>query len=490
MNPVLAENHLQQVAKRRRKRLFVLLETATVVVAVVGITVYGDFLCTLGELSFGLRHYHAAETLYKLALSVQEKAFGRDSVGVSDTLNSMAYFYYDLDQVDKAMPLADRSVAICRRKLRPQDPRLAWTLSIASLVYGGSGKFVEAERMAREALPILEAAYGRQSLPVASTLNRLGLALDGQGRFPEAEATLQRALAVREAWMDPDSVGLLPILHNLTSVYSEEGKEQEASAARNRADSIAAHHHGRSVSDTDMPVAQVQSRGSSNASSGPDELNKELVTAVIGCRGKVNIEAVRSLLQRGADPNAADTGRDSLTALMFAAKNGQTEVVKLLLDSGAKVNTRAKLPPIGDRGFVLDGVTALWAGAFSGNAAVVKMLMERGADIHALDSRGASVMLIAGSNEVVQLFLDRGLDINARDVDGLTLLIISAAALRREPDVAFLLRNGADPNAKAKNGLTPLSAARGRPEVVELLKKAGARERKAVQGTLPKQAAI
>jgi ankyrin repeat protein len=333
--------------------------------------------------------------------------------------------------------------------------------------------------MAREALPILEAAYGQQSFEVASTLNRLGLALDGEGRLPEAEASLQRALAIREVRLGPDWDGLLPILHNLTRVYSEEGKEQEAAASRQRAERIAAHNG-----------FGVQAAAAPKVSAAPKDLDKELMRTLKGCRGDVDVETIRNILQQGANPNASDKGSDSVTALMVAASKGYPGVVKLLLDSGAEVNTKAKIL-VKENRYLLEGVSALSFAAFGGNASALRMLIKHGADIHAIDSRGQSIMLWARSNEVVRLLLDQGLDINARDVDGTTLLMLSTMASasanphefspssntgRGIPDVAYLLQHGADPNAKAKNGLTPLKVAQGRLELVDLLKNAGAEE--------------
>jgi ankyrin repeat protein len=157
--------------------------------------------------------------------------------------------------------------------------------------------------------------------------------------------------------------------------------------------------------------------------------------------------------------------------------------------SGADVNTRAKLVVDAKDGkFVLHGVTALTSAALNGDAIVSRILIEHGADFRAVDSRGASIMLWARSNEVVQVLLDHGLDIDARDEDGLTLLILASADANTHklgasgisshgmPDVAFLLLHGADPNAKTKTGLTALKAAQGRPELVELLKNAGAKQ--------------
>ena len=51
-----------------------------------------------------------------------------------------------------------------------------------------------------------------------------------------------------------------------------------------------------------------------------------------------NVEAIRLLLDLGLDPNAAN--RDGRTPLMGAALKGRNEVVQLLVDRGAKLDTR------------------------------------------------------------------------------------------------------------------------------------------------------
>ena len=57
-------------------------------------------------------------------------------------------------------------------------------------------------------------------------------------------------------------------------------------------------------------------------------------------------DAVRSLIQQGEDVNKKSTG---LTPLMFAARHNQPEIAQLLIDNGAKLNSRS------DKG----GMTAL-----------------------------------------------------------------------------------------------------------------------------------
>jgi len=53
---------------------------------------------------------------------------------------------------------------------------------------------------------------------------------------------------------------------------------------------------------------------------------------------KANVETVKFLLDLGLDPNAAN--EDGRTALMVAAAKGRTEVIQMLVDRGAKLDTR------------------------------------------------------------------------------------------------------------------------------------------------------
>jgi uncharacterized protein len=55
---------------------------------------------------------------------------------------------------------------------------------------------------------------------------------------------------------------------------------------------------------------------------------------------KANVETIKFLLDLGLDPNAANG--DGRTSLMVAAAKGRTEVIQMLVDHGAKVDTRDK----------------------------------------------------------------------------------------------------------------------------------------------------
>jgi uncharacterized protein len=77
---------------------------------------------------------------------------------------------------------------------------------------------------------------------------------------------------------------------------------------------------------------------------------------------------VKSLLKKGANPNAAE--EDGQTALMSASSAGDADVVEVLLKAGANPNLKS-----GDL-----ELTALMYAAQSGDEEVVKLLLKAGAD--------------------------------------------------------------------------------------------------------------
>jgi len=95
-------------------------------------------------------------------------------------------------------------------------------------------------------------------------------------------------------------------------------------------------------------------------------LDSELIEAV----EEGDVERVRGLLERGADPDARD--EDGRTPLYIAAANGSVEVARLLLKHGADVNARA-----------IDGSTPLHLAVAFGHLDVAELLLERGADVNA-----------------------------------------------------------------------------------------------------------
>lgn len=164
-----------------------------------------------------------------------------------------------------------------------------------------------------------------------------------------------------------------------------------------------------------------------------------------------------------------NTGR---TPLSWAASNGHTGMVELLLAYKAEVNVKTT-----------EGYTPLYWAAASGHKEVVELLLAHHADVNTKDKNGWTPLHMAamfGRRAVVESLLANGADSNARDNAGETSLH-TAISNREKGVVALLLTAKADVNARNNRGQTPLqcmAAAKTKTEkaLAELLRQHGGRE--------------
>jgi len=95
-----------------------------------------------------------------------------------------------------------------------------------------------------------------------------------------------------------------------------------------------------------------------------------------------HVDVVRLMLEGGADAKRANAVQR--TALHMAAWSGYLEVCRLLLDCGAKVDPQDKLKE-----------TPLHDAARQGHLSVVKLLVERGADVRVKNDYGMTASKVA-----------------------------------------------------------------------------------------------
>jgi ankyrin repeat protein len=158
-------------------------------------------------------------------------------------------------------------------------------------------------------------------------------------------------------------------------------------------------------------------------------------------------EAVRALLLKGADVNAAQG--DGVTALHWAATRGDAELTSMLLVAGANVRAATRF----------GGYMPLHVAAERGFGPVVQALVKAGADANATTSRGTTALMLAasaGDTTALTALLDAGAKPNATETERGHTALMFAAAANRVPAVKLLLARGADP--KIETRVTDLSA--------------------------------
>jgi hypothetical protein len=135
-----------------------------------------------------------------------------------------------------------------------------------------------------------------------------------------------------------------------------------------------------------------------------------------------NHEMVQILLSAKVDVNAKD--EDGQTALMMLTDRVTSEIVWDLINAGAKVNLRDK-----------DGDTALISVAEVNNVDALKALLDAGAKVDASNNDGETALMKAASNGLVnnvRALILAGANVNARDKEGKSaLLYTSDAAVTR-----------------------------------------------------------
>lgn len=157
-------------------------------------------------------------------------------------------------------------------------------------------------------------------------------------------------------------------------------------------------------------------------------------------------EAVKSLLKGAADVNAAQG--DGMTALHWAAMNGDAELAQMLIVAGANLKATTRL----------GGYTAVYLAAQQGHAKVLEALIKGGADAKSGNANGTTPLMVAsasGDVDTVRVLVEHGADVNAKDGVREQTPVMYAAASNRAAVIEYLASKSA--NLKQTNKVSDLS---------------------------------
>jgi uncharacterized protein len=230
-----------------------------------------------------------------------------------------------------------------------------------------------------------------------------------------------------------------------------------------------------SVGNASIMEALLKAGADAKALTTPDGETVLMTAARAG-----NVDAVKVLLDRGADVNARENYKGQ-TALMWAAAERHPGVVKVLLEHGADWKVRSferetKMPKLSAASSVTPiargGFTAFLFAAREGDIESAKVMLDSGVDIDQTDVDGTNALVVSIMNKkysLAKFLLDRGANPNLADVKGRAALYAavdmrnedySALPARKDDDplpsleiVKALLARGANPNLQLTKNL-------------------------------------
>jgi ankyrin repeat protein len=149
-----------------------------------------------------------------------------------------------------------------------------------------------------------------------------------------------------------------------------------------------------------------------------------------------NVENVKAAIASGGATLDDNSSLGGMSALHWAAKNGNVEIAAALLEAGASVDITSKV-----------GKTPLATAAESGQMGVLELLIDKGGNIESIDQIGGTPLLWAAglspNDETVAFLIKKGGNVNVIDTNGMTPLIW-AAGIGQASVVKLLIDNGAD----------------------------------------------
>ena len=157
-------------------------------------------------------------------------------------------------------------------------------------------------------------------------------------------------------------------------------------------------------------------------------------------------------------------GDDLVTPLIIAARDGKLDFVKVLLRYEANIEARGTIKTV--EGVIKD-CTALWVAACNGHFDVVRLLIEQSAEVDSGTSINSTPLRAAafmGHLDIVRCLVENGADVNAPTNFNSTPLMITC--YKGHPNIAsYLVKHGANINLHDNHGRSCLHYASERGHV-------------------------
>jgi tetratricopeptide (TPR) repeat protein len=185
----------------------------------------------LGTLLTKQGRYAAAEENLREALERQKALYGENHPAVARTLKDLARAIADRGDLNAAIPLMERAVAM-QRALRGNEPHpdLAEVLNDMGTLLWQQGDVAGCEKYFRESLAMNRRLLGDKHPEIANGLENVAMSIQDKGDLAGAEKLYRQSLDMRRELQGENHPEVGRTLLNLASLQYDRGERREAVA--------------------------------------------------------------------------------------------------------------------------------------------------------------------------------------------------------------------------------------------------------------------
>ena len=180
----------------------------------------------LNDMAFNqyqIADYNAAESLYRQALAIEERALGPDSPNVATSANNIGQVLRVKGDLDQALTYARRALQIDEKVYGPEHADVARDANNIGAILYQKGDLDGALTYMQRALQIDEKVYGPEHPEVATYANNIGQVLQAKGDLEGALTYTQRALQIDEKVFGPQHPTVATGANNIGQILKAKG---------------------------------------------------------------------------------------------------------------------------------------------------------------------------------------------------------------------------------------------------------------------------
>ena len=255
----------------------------------------------LGHVQHSMSKYAAAEQAFGEAELIRMRLGLEHDAEWARLLHSIATNLRAEQRFEESIAYHRRAEASARALPASESATLGNVLQGFAATYGESGNYVEAERYAREALPLVEGATHEGHDLYANALNTLGTVLRREYKLDESEEVYRRFVARQTTILGKDHFLVGRAQNNLATLLRAKGDYKAAEQALLEA--LRIYTSGREPDQLDQAISHHNLAGVYREAG---ELTKALAQADQAIEGKRNAtgpgspQLVSSLLEKAA----------------------------------------------------------------------------------------------------------------------------------------------------------------------------------------------